>query len=152
MTYLVGRLVQVCYKTFIFICAAMKKLIQNINFRSVTKRQKLQVPVVVYWPPTRPNMPFQRRLKFYIPLAWASLADNMGQGWNPTVQSQTDSPEEWPVNCMTVISTRWRSNMPFQRRRRCIFWWPVMGGDWVGGELLYNRVHRKFNQFGDKMW
>ena len=23
---------------------------------------------------------------------------------------------EWPVNCMTVISARWRSNMPFQRR------------------------------------
>ena len=22
---------------------------------------------------------------------------------------------EWPVNCMTVISTWWRSNMPFQR-------------------------------------
>ena len=27
---------------------------------------------------------------------------------------------EWPVNCKTVISTRWRSNMPFQRRRKCI--------------------------------
>ena len=59
---------------------------------------------------------------------------------------------EWPVNCMTVISARWRSNMPFQRRRKCVFQWPVMGGDWVGGELLYNSVQRKFNQFGDKIW
>ena len=25
---------------------------------------------------------------------------------------------EWPVNCMTVISTRWRSRMPFQRWRK----------------------------------
>ena len=25
---------------------------------------------------------------------------------------------EWPVNCMTVISARWRSHMPFQRRRK----------------------------------
>ena len=25
-----------------------------------------------------------------------------------------------------------------------------MGGDWVGVELLYNSVHRKFNQFGDQ--
>ena len=25
---------------------------------------------------------------------------------------------EWPVNCMTVISVRWRSHMPFQRRRK----------------------------------
>ena len=53
---------------------------------------------------------------------------------------------EWPVNCMTVISARWRSNMPFQRRRKCIFQWPVVGADSVGVELLYNRVHRKFNQ------
>ena len=30
---------------------------------------------------------------------------------------------EWPVNCMTVISARWRSNMPFQRRRKCIRYW-----------------------------
>ena len=30
---------------------------------------------------------------------------------------------EWPVNCMTVISARWRLNLPFQRRRSCIFHW-----------------------------
>ena len=28
----------------------------------------------------------------------------------------------------------------------CIFRWPFMGRDWVGFELLYNSVHRKFNQ------
>ena len=28
----------------------------------------------VYWPPTWPNMPFQKWQKLYIPLAWASLA------------------------------------------------------------------------------
>ena len=33
---------------------------------------------------------------------------------------------------MTVISARWRSNMPFQRRQKCIFRWPVMGRYWVG--------------------
>ena len=54
---------------------------------------------------------------------------------------------EWPVNCMTVISARWRSNMLFQRRRQCIFRWPVMGRDWVVVDLLYNSVHRKFKQF-----
>ena len=31
-----------------------------------------------------------------------------------------------------------------------IFRWPSMGRDWVGVELLYYSVHRKFNQFGDK--
>ena len=25
---------------------------------------------------------------------------------------------EWPVNCMTVISARWQSNMPFQRQQK----------------------------------
>ena len=39
---------------------------------------------------------------------------------------------EWPVNCMTVISARWQSNMLFQRQRKCIFWRPVMGRYWVG--------------------
>ena len=54
---------------------------------------------------------------------------------------------EWPVNCMTVISTWWRSNMPFQRRQKCIFQWSVMGRDWEGIELLYNSVHSKFKEF-----
>ena len=54
---------------------------------------------------------------------------------------------EWPV------SAWWRSNMPFQRQRKYIFRWPVMGRDWVGVELLYNSVHRKFKEFGDqKSW
>ena len=55
---------------------------------------------------------------------------------------------EWPVNCMTAISAWWRSNMPFQRRWKCIFRWPVMGRYWVGVELLYHSVHRKF----EKVW
>ena len=57
---------------------------------------------------------------------------------------------EWPVNCMTVISARWRSNMPFQRRQKCIFRWPVIGRYSVGVELLYNSVHRKCKSFGDE--
>ena len=47
----------------------------------------------------------------HIPLAWASLADKMGQG---TVIDWCTG-REWPLNCMTVISAWWRSNMPFQR-------------------------------------
>ena len=39
------------------------------------------------------------------------------------------------------------------RRRKCIFRWPVMVRDWVGVELLYNSVHRKFKEFGDqRVW
>ena len=40
----------------------------------------------------------------------------------------------WPVNCHSKHS------------RSCIFRWSFMGRDWVGVELLYNSVHRKFNQ------
>ena len=32
--------------------------------------------------------------------------------------------------------------------RSCIFRWPFMGRDWVGVELLYNSVHRKFKRVG----
>ena len=56
-----------------------------------------------------------------------------------------------------------RPNMLFQRRRKCIFRWRDLWIAWqlfpldddqkhaipgVGVELLYNSVHRKFNQFG----
>ena len=48
---------------------------------------------------------------------------------------------EWPVNCMTVISTRWQSNIPFQRQRK----WHISDGKLWGDiewaiELLYNSV------------
>ena len=55
---------------------------------------------------------------------------------------------EWPVNCMTVISARWRSNMLFQRQRKCIFRWPVEGGDFVDVKLLYNSVKTGSQEFG----
>ena len=46
-------------------------------------------------------------------IAQVSSADNMGQGEGST--SEWCTGREWPVNCMTVISTWERSNMPFQR-------------------------------------
>ena len=102
---------------------------------------------VVYWPPTRPNMPFQRR--------WKSIFHWRGRAWltygtrlkSYGTVTNWCTGREWPVKCMTVISARWRSNMPFKRRRKCIFRWPVMGRYWVGIGLLYNWVHRKFKEF-----
>ena len=53
---------------------------------------------------------------------------------------------EWPVKCMSVISARWRSNMPFQRRWKCI-------RDWVAVELLYNSVKtRSQSVWGTEWW
>ena len=55
---------------------------------------------------------------------------------------------EWPLNCMTVISAWWRSNMPFQR----------LSG-WLSGWLNYyitrcglNVSELENRRVGDKMW
>ena len=63
---------------------------------------------------------------------------------------------DWPMNYMTVISAWWRSNMPFQRRRKCIFRWPVMGRYWVGvnnyiTQCTENLMSLGIRQVGDKM-
>ena len=65
---------------------------------------------------------------------------------------------ERPVNCMTVISTQWRSNMPFKRRRK---WHIPMAsyGEILSGRLNYHitRERQEVNEFletrpvGDKM-
>ena len=98
---------------------------------------------VVYWPLTRPNMPFQRRRSAYAvdvgELGWQYGTGLKSHG----IVTNWCTGREWPVNCMTVISTRWWSNMPFQRRWKCIFRWPVMGRYWVGVELLYNSVRQE---------
>ena len=46
---------------------------------------------------------------------------------------------DWPVNCMTVISARWRSNMPFQRLQKWHI--PMASYEWAI-ELLYNSVKK----------
>ena len=48
-------------------------------------------------------------------IALACLADEMGQGKSHDTLIDWHTGREWPLNCMTVISAWWRSNMPFQR-------------------------------------
>ena len=88
--------------------------------------------IVVYWPPTRPNMPFQRCRSAYS-IGVGELGWQYGIGLKSHGKvTKWCTGKEWPVNCMTVMSARWWTNMPFQRRRKCIFRWPVMGRYWVG--------------------
>ena len=58
---------------------------------------------------------------------------------------------EWPVNCMTVISARWWSNMPFQRRRK---WHIPMAsyGEILSGWLNYYITwwRQEVRRFGDR--
>ena len=96
------------------------------------------VEFVVYWPSTRPNMPFQRRRKcifHWRGQAWLTKWDKVKS--HGTVIDWCTG-RDWPVNCTTVISARWRSNMPFQR---------------LSGRLNYyiTRWRQEVIQFGDPL-
>ena len=58
---------------------------------------------------------------------------------------------EWPVNCMTVISAWWQSNMPFQGQRK---WHIPMAsyGEILSGWLNYyiTRWRHEVSYFGDQ--
>ena len=80
---------------------------------------------VVYWPSTRPIMPFPKWCtgrKWHIPMASnrkKSRRRNWLTKWDKVKAHDTlidwCTGSEWPLNCMTVISAWRRSNMPFQR-------------------------------------
>ena len=58
---------------------------------------------------------------------------------------------EWPLNCITVISARWHSNMPSQRQQK----WHISDGKLWGDiewaiELLYNSVQTGSQWVGDQ--
>ena len=78
-------------------------------------------PCVVCWPSTRPNMPFPKWCtgrKWHIPMA-NNQKKSRRRIWDKVKAHDTlidwCTGREWPLNCMTVISAWWRSNMPFQR-------------------------------------
>ena len=76
------------------------------------------VASVVYWSSTRPNLPFKRRgscIFHWRRRAWLTIWDKVKS--RGTVIDWCTG-REWPVNCMTVFSAWWRSNMPFQRLSR----------------------------------
>ena len=60
---------------------------------------------------------------------------------------------EWPVSCMTVISARWQSNMPFQGQRK----WHILMASY--GEILsewmnyfITRWRQEVSEFGDQTY
>ena len=115
-----------------------KRIRKEISPRTKASSAK----AVVYWPSTRPNMPFQRRRKWHIPMAsygkksrrqaWLTIWDKVKS--HGTVTNWCTG-REWPVNCMTVISAQWRSTMPFQRRRK----WHIPMASY--GEILSGRLN-----------
>ena len=97
-------------------------------------------------------MPFQRRRKLHIPLA--SYGKRLRRRAWLTIWVRVKIPwyshklmHQKRVTC-EVHDSYFRSMIikTFQDGGSGIFRWPVMGRDWVGVELLYNSVHRKFNQ------
>ena len=104
-------------------------LINDNRYMKVALKFKLIGIVVVFWPSTRPKMPFRVMHRKEVTHSNGSyerksrgrkLADEMGRGKKNSHGTLIDwcIGREWPVNCMTVISAWWRSNMRFQRSSR----------------------------------
>ena len=107
---------------------------------------------VVYWPSTWPNMPFQRQRKWYILMAVIGRNRVGGLGWQYWTRIKShDTVIDWctgregPVNCRTVISAWWRSNMPFQGRRK---WHIPMASH---GEILSGRLNYYITRWGQEV-
>ena len=73
--------------------------------------------------------------KWHIPIAsnrkrsrgriWLMKWDKVKKSYGTLIDWCTG--REWPVNCMTVISAWWRSNMPFQRLSGRLSWhWTII--------------------------
>ena len=78
---------------------------------------------------TRPKMPFKVMHRKEVTHSGGSyerksrrrkLADEMGRDKKRSHYTLIDwrAGREWPLNWMTVISVRWRSHRPFQRKRK----------------------------------
>ena len=111
---------------------------------------------VVYWPSTRPNMPFQSDAPEGSDTSqWPVIERRIWlTKWDKVKAHDTlidwCAGREWLLNCMTVISARWQSNMPSQRQRK----WHISDGKWWGDiewaiELLYNTVKQEVRRVGD---
>ena len=78
---------------------------------------------------------------------WLTIWDKV----KSTVQSDWCTRRGWPLNCMTVISARWQSNMPLQRQRK---WHIPMAsyGEILSGRLNYyiTRWRHEVSYFGDQ--
>ena len=106
---------------------------------------------VVYWPPTPPNMPFQRRRKCIF--HWR------GRTWL-TIWDRVKIPR-YSHRLMHRKKVTWEQHDSYFRLMTIKHAIPKTaevhipmasyGQILSGRELLYNWVHRKFNRFGDEM-
>ena len=89
-------------------------------------------------------MPFQRRRKLHIPLAWDRVKTPRYSHKLMHRKRETCELHDSYFRSMMIKTCHSKDG------GSGIFRWPFMGRDWVGVELLYNSLHRKFNQFRDK--
>ena len=97
----------------------------SIKIESVTRIQILDMAIcVVYWPSTRPNMPFQSdapegsdtfRWQLWEEITLAGLAENLGQGKIPWYTHRLMHRKRVTCELHDNFSAWWRSNIPFQR-------------------------------------
>ena len=93
----------------------LKRILYSSN--NLHRRRWPSIIIVIYWHSTRPNMPFQSdapasNRKKSRGRIWLTKWDKV-KAHDTLIDWFTG--REWPLNCMTVISAWWRSNMPFKR-------------------------------------
>ena len=95
---------------------------------------------VVYWPPTPPNMPFQRQRKCIFHLcgrAWLTIWDRVKiPRYSHKLMHRKRVTCELQDSYFRLMTIK----HAISKTRKCIFRWPVMGRYWVGVWLLYNSV------------
>ena len=100
--------------------------------RMYVKKGKTVEKCVVYWPPTPPNMPFQRWRKcifHWRGRAWLTIWDRV----------------KIPRYSHSLIHRKRVTCELHDSYFRLMTIKDAIPRDWVGGELLYNWVRRKFN-------
>ena len=126
----------VCYGKIVFfskhtnICWFKYKL---KGFYDFTQRNIAIGQYVVYWPPTPPNMPFQRRRKCIFNWRGRACLTLWDRVKISRYSHKTDAPEE------SDLWTAWQL-FPLDDDQTChskdgrsdTFRWPVMGRYWVG--------------------
>ena len=92
----------------------------SVKHNSTTKRDGWRLYTIILYMPEHYKQHDTSDFDWYSKIILLLEPDEMGRGKKNSHGTLIDwcTGREWPVNCMTVISAWWRSNMRFQRSSR----------------------------------
>ena len=113
--------------------------------------RKSTCTLVVYWPPTPPNMPFQRRRKcifHWRGRAWLTIWDGVKiPRYSHRLMHQKRVTSELHDSYFRLMTIKHAIPKIVEVHIPMASYGEILSDR----KLLYNWVHRKFNQFGEKM-